>query len=167
MSHRRYQTLLYPQLAAPCLGLKSLFFRWQQLLELPPRDTLAKYAGLSVLPEPTSSACLLLLTSSWRKKSPQKQWKMGLAGPGETAPDSNRAASWAVGAVASLCCLNPTGMLEKEGEAPASHVGAPKMIAAWGTVLEPEVLSRGNLVAAEDKRAWPRRAKLSTGCTSA
>lgn len=28
---------------------------------------------------------------------------------------------------------------------------APKMIVAWGTTVEPEVLSHGSLVAAEDK----------------
>ena len=31
------------------------------------------------------------------------------------------------------------------------HVRAPKMIVAWGAMVEPEVLSHGNLVTAEDK----------------
>lgn len=31
------------------------------------------------------------------------------------------------------------------------HVRAPKMTVAWGTMVEPEVLSHGNFMAAEDK----------------
>lgn len=42
-----YETHLYLQPEYPVLGLKSVFFQWQQLFRLPPRDTLAKYVGLT------------------------------------------------------------------------------------------------------------------------